>query len=117
MTELRPAGIRGTGSYVPSKILSNEMLQDMVDTSDEWITSRTGIKRRHHAVEGELNSDFAAEACRQALEMAGRGADEVDYIIIGTVTGDLIFPSTACIVQEKIGATRASAWDLSAAMI
>ncbi len=113
--ELRSVGIIGTGRSVPDKIMSNEDLSRIVDTSDEWITTRTGIKRRHHVVDGEFNSDFAAEACRQALEMAGRQADEVDFIIIGTVTGDLIFPSTACIVQEKIGATRAAAWDLSAA--
>ena len=113
--ELRNVGLIGTGHAVPDKIMSNEDLSRIVDTSDEWITTRTGIKRRHHAVEGELNSDFAAEACRQALAMAGRRADEVDFIIIGTVTGDLIFPSTACIVQEKIGATGAAAWDMSAA--
>ncbi len=113
--KLRSVGIIGTGRAVPDKIMDNDELSRLVDTSDEWITTRTGIKRRHHVVEGEFNSDFAAEACRQALAMAGREADEVDFIIIGTVTGDLIFPSTACIVQEKIGAVRAAAWDLSAA--
>lgn len=115
MEPKRSVRIIGTGHAVPAKILTNEALSRMVDTSDEWITSRTGIKRRHIAEPSEKNSDFAAEACRRALAEAGRSAEEVDYIIIGTVTGDLIFPSTACIVQERIGAVNAAAWDLSAA--
>ena len=113
--ELKHARVIGTGRAVPEKILTNEDLSRIVDTSDEWITTRTGIKTRHIAQASERNSDFAAEACRQALDAAGCEADEVDYIIIGTVTGDYIFPSTACEVQEKIGARKAAAWDLSAA--
>ncbi len=113
--ELKHVRIAGTGRAVPEKILTNEDLSRIVDTSDEWITSRTGIKTRHIAEDSEFNSDFASEACRQALDAAGCEAADVDFIIIGTVTGDFIFPSTACVVQEKIGARIAAAWDLSAA--
>ena len=105
----------GTGHAVPERVLTNDDLSRIVDTSDEWITTRTGIKRRHIAAYHENNSDFAAEACRRALAEAGCDAADVDYLFVGTVTGDLIFPSTACIVQAKIGAEGAAAWDLSAA--
>jgi len=111
----RSVRITGTGHAVPEKVLTNDDLSRIVDTSDEWITTRTGIKNRRIAVDGENNSDFAARACERALADAGRSAKEVDYILIGTVTGDRIFPSTACIVQEKIGAHNAAAWDVSAA--
>lgn len=107
--------IAGTGSALPGKILTNAELEKMVDTSDEWITSRTGIKERHIAVEGEYTSTFAAEAARRALAMAGVHPEEVDLIILGTVTPDFPFPSTACIVQDLLGATNATAFDLSAA--
>lgn len=105
----------GTGRAVPERVLTNEDLSRIVDTSDEWITTRTGIKRRHVAADHERNSDFAALACSRALADAGCPAESVDYLFIGTVTGDLIFPSTACLVQAKIGAHNAAAWDLSAA--
>jgi len=112
---LRGVRISGTGRAVPDKILSNEDLSRMVDTSDEWITTRTGIKRRHIREEGQRNSDFASLACQRALESAGVEAGEVDFVIQATVTGDYIFPSTAVVVQDRIGARNAAAWDLSAA--
>jgi 3-oxoacyl-[acyl-carrier-protein] synthase-3 len=107
--------ITGTGSALPAKILTNAELERLVDTSDEWITSRTGIKERRIAVDGEYTSTFAAEAARQAMDMAGVHPEEIDFIIIGTVTPDFPFPSTACIVQDMLGATNATAFDLSAA--
>jgi 3-oxoacyl-[acyl-carrier-protein] synthase-3 len=107
--------ITGTGSSLPDKILTNADLERMVDTSDEWITSRTGIKERRIASEGEYTSTFAVEASRRALAMAGVKAEELDLIILGTVTPDFPFPATACIVQHEIGAVNAAAFDLSAA--
>lgn len=107
--------ITGTGSSLPEKILTNSDLERMVDTSDEWITSRTGIKERRIASEGEFTSTFAVQASRRALDMAGVKAEELDLIILGTVTPDFPFPATACIVQHEIGAVNAAAFDLSAA--
>lgn len=107
--------ITGTGSSLPDKILTNQDLERMVDTSDEWITTRTGIKERRIAAEGEFTSTFAVEASRRALAMAGVKADELDLIILGTVTPDFPFPATACIVQHEIGAVNAAVFDLSAA--
>jgi 3-oxoacyl-[acyl-carrier-protein] synthase III len=107
--------ITGTGSSLPDKILTNADLERMVDTSDEWITTRTGIKERRIAVEGEYTSTFAVEASRRALAMAGIRAEELDLIILGTVTPDFPFPATSCIVQHEIGAVNAAAFDLSAA--
>ncbi|MEI7817912.1 MAG: 3-oxoacyl-ACP synthase, partial [Desulfuromonadales bacterium] len=107
--------ITGTGSALPGKILTNAELEHLVDTSDEWITTRTGIKERRIAAEGEYTSTFAAEAARRAMAMAGVQPEEIDLIILGTVTPDFPFPSTACIVQDLIGATNATAFDLSAA--
>lgn len=107
--------ITGTGSALPGKILTNAELEQLVDTTDEWITTRTGIKERRIAAEGEYTSTFAAEAGRRALEMAGVKPEEIDLIILGTVTPDFPFPSTACIVQDLLGATNATAYDLSAA--
>lgn len=107
--------IAGTGSALPGKILTNAELEQMVDTSDEWITTRTGIKERRIAADGEYTSTFAAEAGRRALAMAGVQPEELDLIILGTVTPDFPFPSTACIVQDLLGATNATAFDLSAA--
>jgi 3-oxoacyl-[acyl-carrier-protein] synthase-3 len=107
--------ITGTGSSLPEKILTNHDLERMVDTSDEWITSRTGIKQRRIAVEGQFTSTFAVEASRRALAMAGVKAEELDLIILGTVTPDFPFPATACIVQHEIGAVNAAVFDLSAA--
>ena len=109
------AKITGTGSYVPEKILTNADLSKMVDTSDEWITQRTGIKTRHIAADDQPTSDLAAEAGRQALDTAGVKPDEVECIIVGTCTPDMFFPSTGCLVQHKIGASSAAAFDVSAA--
>lgn len=107
--------ITGTGSSLPGKILTNAELETLVDTSDEWITTRTGIKERRIAGEGEYTSTFAAEAGRRALEMSGVHPEEIDLIILSTVTPDFPFPSTACIVQDLLGAKNATAFDLSAA--
>jgi len=107
--------ITGTGSHLPEKILTNADLERMVDTSDEWITTRTGIKERRIASDGQYTSSFAAEAARKALAMADVRAEEIDLIILGTVTPDFPFPATACIVQHEIGAVNAAAFDLSAA--
>ena len=111
----RTVSIIGTGSYLPEKILTNQELEKLVETSDEWITSRTGIKERRIAGEGEHTSDLAAKAALAAMENAGITADEVDLIIVATVTPDMFFPSTACFVQTKIGAKHAACFDVSAA--
>ena len=111
----RTCSITGVGSYVPEKILSNAELEKMVDTSDEWITTRTGIKERRIAAAGELTSDMAAKAAQRAMKMAGVTAAQVDLIIVATITPDMPFPATACFVQQKIGAKRAAAFDLEAA--
>ncbi len=107
--------ITGTGSALPGRILTNAELETLVDTSDEWITTRTGIKERRIAGEGEYTSTFAAEAGRNALAMAGVDPRELDLIILSTVTPDFPFPSTACIVQDMLGAVNATAFDISAA--
>ena len=106
--------IAGTGSYLPATVLSNKDLEETVDTSDEWIRARTGIRERHIAAEGELASDLALQACRRALEAAGKDAAEVDLIVVATTTPDMIFPSTACILQAKLGATTGTAFDVQA---
>lgn len=109
------AVIAGTGSCVPDKILTNEDFTKIVETSDEWITTRTGIKTRHIAQEGETTATLAAEASRRALSEAGIAPDEVELIIVATVTPEMVFPSTACFVQDMIGARNAWAFDLCAA--
>lgn len=109
------ARITGTGSYVPKKALTNHDLEKMVDTSDEWITERTGIKERRIAADGETTSDMAAKAGKKALEMAGIGPDDIDTIIVATVTPDIDFPSTACFVQHKLKAYKAASFDVAAA--
>lgn len=111
---IRGARIAGTGSAVPERILTNFDLEKMVDTSDEWIVERTGIKERRIAVEGTVTSDLAKEAALKALDDAGMTADELDLIIVATVTPDTIFPSCACVVQGEIGAKNAAAFDISA---
>ncbi len=107
--------IVGTGSFVPEKVLTNRDLESMIDTSDEWITTRTGIRERHIAVPGENNSDLASEAAKAALSMAGVRASELDLIIVGTLTPDMPMPSVACLVQRLLGAGNAGAFDVSAA--
>jgi len=109
------ARITGTGSSLPEKVLTNFDLERMVDTTDEWIVARTGIRERRIASEGEYTSTFASAAALRALEAAGVAADEIDLIIVGTLTPDFPFPSTACIVQQSIGATSAACFDVSAA--
>ena len=107
--------ILGTGSYAPSRILTNHDLEKLVHTSDAWITERTGIKERHIAADGEVTSDMAAAAARKALEMAATDPADLDMIIVGTISPDMPMPSCAVFVQAKLGATRAFAFDLSAA--
>ncbi|RNC70353.1 MAG: ketoacyl-ACP synthase III [Desulfuromonadales bacterium] len=109
------ARITGTGSAVPDRVLSNYDLEKLVDTTDEWITTRTGIKERRIAAEGEYTSTFATQAAQRALEMAGVSPDELDLIILATITTDFPFPATACIVQSNLGALKAAAFDVSAA--
>ena len=109
------AKITGTGSAIPAKVLSNFDLEGMVDTSDEWIRTRTGIRERHIAAEGEYTSTLATRAAEQALALAGIEATDLDMIVVATVTPDFPFPATACIVQANLGACNATAFDLSAA--
>jgi 3-oxoacyl-[acyl-carrier-protein] synthase-3 len=111
----RTVSIIGTGSYVPERVLTNAELEKLVETSDEWITSRTGIKERRIAAEGENTSDLASKAALAAMENAGITAEEIDLILVATVTPDMFFPSTACFVQTKIGAKNAACFDVSAA--
>ena len=107
--------IAGTGSYLPAKVLTNDDLSKIVDTSDEWIASRTGIRERHIAAEGETTGDLAFHAAVRALEAAGVEASELDLIVLGTTTPDLIFPSTACLLQHRLGANGCAAFDVNAA--
>ena len=107
--------IIGTGSYLPDRVLTNDDLSKIVDTSDEWITTRTGIKERRIASAEQATSDMAAAAALKAMEAAGVTAAEIELIIVATVTPDMFFPSTACFVQKKLGATNAVCFDISAA--
>ena len=109
------AQIIGTGGYAPEKVMTNADLAKLVDTTDEWITERTGIKERRVAAEGEYTSDMAAKAAIRALEMANTRPEDVGLIVLGTVTGDMPMPATAAFVQAKIGAKNAFAFDISAA--
>ena len=111
----RTCSISGVGSYVPARILTNLELERMVDTSDEWITTRTGIKERRIAAKNEFTSDLGAQAALRAMQRAGVTADQIDLIVVATITPDMPFPSTACLVQRKIGAHRAAGFDLEAA--
>ncbi|HEV8644849.1 MAG TPA: beta-ketoacyl-ACP synthase III [Burkholderiales bacterium] len=106
--------IIGTGSHLPEKVLTNADLEKIVDTSDEWIRSRTGISSRHIAAEGELTSDLALPAAQKALQSAGVAAGDIDMIIVATTTPDMIFPSTACILQSRLGIAGCPAFDLQA---
>ena len=111
----RSASIVSTGAYLPSRVLTNADLEKIVETSDEWIVSRTGIRERRIAANDEFTSDMGAKAAQQALELGGIDAQSIDLIIVATCTADTVFPSTACYIQDKIGATRAAAFDLQAA--
>ncbi|MBX7201347.1 MAG: ketoacyl-ACP synthase III [Rhodospirillaceae bacterium] len=109
------ARIAGTGSYLPEKVLTNADLEKLVDTSDEWIASRTGIRQRHVAAEGQTTGDLAEQAARRALDAAGVKPGEIDLLVLGTTTPDLIFPSTACLLQHRLGANGCAAFDVNAA--
>ncbi len=113
--EGRTCSITSVGSYVPSRVLTNADLEKMVDTTDDWITSRTGIKERRIAAADEFTSDIASKAALLAMERANITADQIDLIIVATITPDMHFPSTACLVQQKLGARRAAAFDIEAA--
>ncbi|RNB91932.1 ketoacyl-ACP synthase III [Brevibacillus fluminis] len=115
MAQLRPVGILGTGSYTPERVLTNADLEKMVETNDEWIVTRTGIRERRISSKEQASSDLAYEAAQRALKKANITAEELDMIIVATVTPDMMFPSTACILQDKLGAKKASALDISAA--
>ncbi|PTX61251.1 3-oxoacyl-[acyl-carrier-protein] synthase-3 [Melghirimyces profundicolus] len=115
MRTMGSVGIIGTGAYLPEKVLTNADLEKMVDTNDEWIVSRTGIRERRIAAEDQASSDLATEAARRALEDAGVDPEELDLIIVATVTPDMLFPATACLVQDRLGAEKAATFDLSAA--
>jgi 3-oxoacyl-[acyl-carrier-protein] synthase-3 len=106
--------IAGTGGYLPEKILTNHDLERLVKTSDEWITERTGIKKRHIAAEGESTCDMAEVAARRALEMAGRSTSDIDLIVVATTTPDKIFPGTACLLQKRLDIHGCPAFDLQA---
>ncbi|MEL7545308.1 MAG: beta-ketoacyl-ACP synthase III [Pseudomonadota bacterium] len=113
MSERRTV-ILGTGGYLPERVLSNEDLAGMVDTSDEWITARTGIRQRHIAADGQLTSDLATAAAQDALKNAGLGVDQIDLILLATTTPDQTFPATATAVQAKLGMTKGTAFDVQA---
>jgi 3-oxoacyl-[acyl-carrier-protein] synthase-3 len=106
--------VRGVGGHLPSKVLTNDDLAKMVDTTDEWIAARTGIRKRHIAADGETTSDLGAIAARKALDAAGLTPDDIDLIVVATATPDYTFPSTATIIQQKLGITRGAGFDLQA---
>jgi 3-oxoacyl-[acyl-carrier-protein] synthase III len=106
--------IAGTGSYLPERILTNAELERMVDTSDEWIVTRTGIRQRHIAAEGQYTSDLAYEAALRAIEASGIAHEDIDLVIVATTTPDRVFPSTACLVQARLGLGPCPAFDIQA---
>ncbi|MGB2600496.1 MAG: beta-ketoacyl-ACP synthase III [Candidatus Omnitrophota bacterium] len=108
-------GILGVGKYLPEHVLTNADLEKMVDTTDEWITTRTGIKERRIAADGEATSDMAVKAAKGALKNAGLKAEDIDLIIVATITPDMFFPSTACLVQDRLGARHVPAFDIAVA--
>ena len=112
---MRSSTITGLGRYIPRRIMTNAELEQLVDTSDEWIVSRTGIRERRIAEPDQASSDLAYEASIEALADAGVSAEEIDLIIVGTATPDMLFPATACILQDRLGAKQAGAFDVSAA--
>ena len=115
MVALRRVKIAGLSTYVPPRLLTNEDLERLVETSNEWILQRTGIRERHIVDDGMATSDMAKEASIGAIAQAGITPDDLGFIVVGTTTPDTIFPSTACVLQHKIGATRAWGYDLGAA--
>lgn len=114
-THSRPVRIVGTGSYLPPRVMTNHDLEAMVETTDEWIFTRTGIRERRIAAPDQATSDLSAIAAKRAIAAAGVTAEDIDLIIVATITPDMLFPSTACMVQHKIGAKRAFCFDLEAA--
>ncbi len=114
MNKINRAGIIGIGTAIPEKILTNQYFEQIVDTSDEWIVTRTGIKERRMAPPETCTSDLGAKAALAAMEQSGTSPEEIDMVICATITGDMQFPATASIIQDKIGATNAGAFDLSA---
>ena len=106
--------ILGTGSYLPEKVLANSDLEKLVDTSDKWIYTRTGIRQRHVAADDQFASDLALIASRRAMDAAGVGPADIDLVIVATTTPDMVFPSTACLLQAKLGMTRGAAFDVQA---
>ncbi|WP_312202830.1 beta-ketoacyl-ACP synthase 3, partial [Anaerospora hongkongensis] len=112
--EKKYAGIIGIGSYVPEKVITNADLEKTIDTSDSWIVERTGIRERRVVAEGQATSDLATIAAERALADAGVSAEELDLIIVATVTPDMVFPSVACLVQNNLKAVNAAAFDLTA---
>jgi 3-oxoacyl-[acyl-carrier-protein] synthase-3 len=106
--------ITGTGGYLPAKVLTNKDLESLVETSDDWIVSRTGIRERHIAADNEFTSDLALHASRKALDMAGRSTADVDLIVLATSTPDMVFPSSACLLQAKLGVKKGAAFDVQA---
>ncbi len=112
---MKQAGILGLGCYLPSRKMTNKDLEKLVDTSDEWIMTRTGIRERRIAPEESAASDLGVEAARLAIKDARLKPEDIDLIIVATVTGDMVFPSTSCIIQDKIGARDAAAFDINAA--
>jgi 3-oxoacyl-[acyl-carrier-protein] synthase-3 len=112
---LKRARITALGTYVPERVVTNADLESIVETNDEWIRTRTGIRQRHYAEPGTPTSELAVKACRRALEQRGVEPAEVDLIIVATITPDMVFPSTACVVQDKLGAKKAWGFDISAA--
>jgi 3-oxoacyl-[acyl-carrier-protein] synthase-3 len=112
---LKPVGVLGSGYYVPERVLTNRELEQMVETNDEWIVSRTGIRERRIAAPEQATSDLACEAAKKAIERAGITAEDLDLIIVATITPDMAFPSASCLLQNKLGAKKAAAFDLGAA--
>ena len=108
------AKIIGTGSYLPERVVTNQDLEKIVDTNDEWIVSRTGIRERHYAADDQNASDLALIACQRAMQAAGVTAGDIDLIIVGTSTPDMVFPATACILQDKLGVKQGFAFDIQA---
>jgi len=115
MNSKRTVSIIGTGSYVPEKVLTNQDLEKLVETSDDWIYARTGMRERRIAADDQAASDLGAEAAKLALADAGIGPEAIDLLIVATLSPDMFFPSTACFIQEKIGAKNAYCYDLGAA--
>ena len=106
------ARITGSGSYLPAKVLTNKDLEGIVDTTEDWIYSRSGIRQRHIAAEGDITSDLALAASREALQSAGRAPSDVDLIVVATTTADQVFPSTACLLQQRLGIHGGPAFDV-----